>query len=394
MKAVADVYRKVFPKGQMLPVAGERPAYAIVEDGKAHIIFVVMKTKSGEEYVEKVFLGGGIEDNFTMLSDELSNIKPEFAHQLAVEHFVFGFLKAVSIRRYLAGLTEPKEREELEAFFTKSLKPKLLDNARMVQKRNSASQSDKENMALLVEGLASRFEAVSTLPEDLQWLMDQIVGPDVGFGPANRNVHQFFAKFLGRALPFEHMKRALGEDMSPVLKAACTVVRRFAYAGKPAAALFSTPSIEASNSKVIITDDGKMKLERGDYTWAIDAVLVEPKDYGKVCEEFTEQIVLPTTELRVLDAVLNDYSGRVADIYFSGLQKYLDEGKRGLLGESNLAFWACDEKLEETDLVSLLKKRFNTPPSNHLDCAQPLQPLQPNELDAFSNYFNGSQRLI
>ena len=107
--------------------------------------------------------------------------------------------------------------------------------------------------------------------------------------------------------------------------------------------------------------------------------------------------MLPTTELRVLDAVLNDYSGRVADIYFSGLQKYLDEGKRGLLGESNLAFWACDEKLEETDLVSLLKKRFNTPPSNHLDCAQqlqPLQPLQPNELDAFSNYFNGPQRLI
>ena len=62
-----------------------------------------------------------------MLSDELSNIKPEFAHQLAVEHFVFGFLKAVSIRRYLAGLAEPKEREELEAFFTKCLKPKLLD---------------------------------------------------------------------------------------------------------------------------------------------------------------------------------------------------------------------------------------------------------------------------
>ena len=134
MKAVADVYRKVFPKGQMLPVAGERPAYAIVEDGKAHIIFVVMKTKAGEEYVEKVFLGGGIEDNFTMLSDELSNIKPEFAHQLAVEHFVFGFLKAVSIRRYLAGLAEPKEREELEAFFTKSLAECLTAKSQLLVK--------------------------------------------------------------------------------------------------------------------------------------------------------------------------------------------------------------------------------------------------------------------
>ena len=103
--------------------------------------------------------------------------------------------------------------------------------------------------------------------------------------------------------------------------------------------------------------------------------------------------MLPTTELRVLDAVLNDYSGRVADIYFSGLQKRLDEGKRGLLGESNLALGDDDaeanKKLE--GLVSLLQKRFNTPPSNDFNYTQP---LQPNELDAFSNYFNGSQRLI